>query len=104
MWVADIAALVTRHPEINWQQGWKAADTVGAQRMLLVGLHLGAMLLNVKLPAEVSERIARDRKVTVRRVTVQGTTLDDVFLHYTGNQLRDEVGAGARLDISHLYK
>lgn len=47
---------------------------------------------------------ARDRKVTVRRVTVQGTTLDDVFLHYTGNQLRDEVGAGARLDISHLYK
>jgi ABC-2 type transport system ATP-binding protein len=47
---------------------------------------------------------ARDRKVTVRRVTIQGTTLDDVFLHYTGNQLRDEVGAGARLDISHLYK
>jgi len=47
---------------------------------------------------------ARDRKVTVRRVTVQGTTLDDVFLHYTGRQLRDEVAAGAKLDISHLYK
>jgi hypothetical protein len=64
MWVADVAALVARHPEINWQQAWKAAGSVGAQRMLLVGLHLGAMLLNVKLPAEVSERIARDRKVT----------------------------------------
>jgi ABC-2 type transport system ATP-binding protein len=47
---------------------------------------------------------ARDRKVTVRRVTVQGTTLDDVFLHFTGRQLRDEVAGGARLDISHLYK
>jgi ABC-2 type transport system ATP-binding protein len=47
---------------------------------------------------------ARDKKVTVRRVTVQGTTLEDVFLHYTGRQLRDEVAAGAKLDISHLYK
>jgi ABC-2 type transport system ATP-binding protein len=48
--------------------------------------------------------LARSRGVTVRRVTVQSTTLDDVFLHFTGRQLRDEVGAGARLDISHLYK
>jgi ABC-2 type transport system ATP-binding protein len=47
---------------------------------------------------------ARRAHVTVKRVTVQGTTLDDVFLHYTGRQLRDEVGAGARLDIAHLYK
>jgi ABC-2 type transport system ATP-binding protein len=47
---------------------------------------------------------ARKGGVTVKRVTVQGTTLDDVFLHYTGRQLRDEVGAGARLDIAHLYK
>jgi len=48
--------------------------------------------------------LARQRGVKVRRVTVKSTTLDDVFLHYTGRQLRDEVGAGARLDISHLYK
>jgi ABC-2 type transport system ATP-binding protein len=47
--------------------------------------------------------LARKRGVTVRRVTVKSTTLDDVFLHYTGRQLRDEVG-GKRLDISHLYK
>jgi ABC-2 type transport system ATP-binding protein len=47
---------------------------------------------------------ARKARVTVQRVTVQSTTLDDVFLHYTGRQLRDEVGAGARLDIKHLYK
>jgi ABC-2 type transport system ATP-binding protein len=34
--------------------------------------------------------LARDRGVNVRRVSVQGTTLDDVFLYYTGRQLRDE--------------
>jgi ABC-2 type transport system ATP-binding protein len=48
--------------------------------------------------------LAREKKVTVHRVTVQGTTLDDVFLHYTGRQLRDEVGSSAKLDVSHLYK
>jgi ABC-2 type transport system ATP-binding protein len=33
--------------------------------------------------------LARAKKVTVKRVTVQSTTLDDVFLHYTGSALRD---------------
>jgi ABC-2 type transport system ATP-binding protein len=42
--------------------------------------------------------------VKVRRVGVQGTTLDDVFLHYTGRQLRDAVGAAAGYDVSHLYQ
>jgi ABC-2 type transport system ATP-binding protein len=32
---------------------------------------------------------ARARKVTVKKVSVQSTTLDDVFLHYTGSALRD---------------
>ena len=47
--------------------------------------------------------LARERGVKVRHVTVQSTTLDDVFLHFTGRQLRDELGS-KRLDISHLYK
>jgi len=33
--------------------------------------------------------LARAKKVTVKRVIVQSTTLDDVFLHYTGTALRD---------------
>lgn len=48
--------------------------------------------------------LAKQRGVTVRRVTVQGTTLDDVFLHFTGRQLRDEVAGSRQLDVSHLYK
>jgi ABC-2 type transport system ATP-binding protein len=47
--------------------------------------------------------LARTRGVKVRRVTVQSTTLDDVFLHYTGRQLRDEATAGKAYDVSHLY-
>lgn len=48
--------------------------------------------------------LARDRGVSVRRVSVQGTTLDDVFLHYTGRQLRDTTSETVRRDVSHLYK
>ena len=47
---------------------------------------------------------ARQRGVTVKKVTVQSTTLDDVFLHYTGRQLRDATHEGAIYDVSHLYK
>jgi ABC-2 type transport system ATP-binding protein len=47
---------------------------------------------------------SRDRGVNVRRVSVQGTTLDDVFLYYTGRQLRDAASETMRLDTSHLYK
>jgi len=48
--------------------------------------------------------LARNRKVTVRKVTVQSTTLDDVFLYYTGRELRDAAAQGAGYDISHLYR
>ncbi len=47
---------------------------------------------------------ARQRGVTVRKVTVQSTTLDDVFLHYTGRQLRDAAHVGPLYDVSHLYQ
>jgi ABC-2 type transport system ATP-binding protein len=47
--------------------------------------------------------LARSKGVTVKRVAVQGTTLDDVFVHYTGSELRDTAQRGG-LDISHLYK
>jgi ABC-2 type transport system ATP-binding protein len=47
--------------------------------------------------------LSRSRGVTVKRVTVQGTTLDDVFVHYTGSDLRDATHRGG-LDVSHLYR
>ena len=48
--------------------------------------------------------LARALGVTVRKVTVQSTTLDDVFLHYTGRELRDSTQGGTGYDISHLYR
>jgi ABC-2 type transport system ATP-binding protein len=48
--------------------------------------------------------LARASGVTVRKVSVQNTTLDDVFLHYTGRELRDTTHGAVGYDISHLYR
>jgi ABC-2 type transport system ATP-binding protein len=39
--------------------------------------------------------LSRASNVKVKRVSVQSTTLDDVFLHYTGTALRDETQKAA---------
>jgi len=76
----------------------QAADVTQRDEMVHIASHDG--------PATVAALmdLARARSVQVKRVTVQGTTLDDVFLHYTGSDLRDAAKEGARLDIGHLYR
>jgi ABC-2 type transport system ATP-binding protein len=75
-------------------------------QVLSVSEHEGVTHLTSKDGPEtlrVTMDLARERAVGVRHISVQSTTLDDVFLHFTGRQLRDELGS-KRLDISHLYK
>jgi ABC-2 type transport system ATP-binding protein len=48
--------------------------------------------------------LTRARGVPVKKVTVQSTTLDDVFLHYTGSELRDATQGAHGYDVSHLYR
>jgi ABC-2 type transport system ATP-binding protein len=46
---------------------------------------------------------ARRANVVVSSLAVQNTTLDDVFTHYTGRQLRDELQDG-KLDVGFMYQ
>jgi hypothetical protein len=59
-WIADVAALVTRQKDIDWRAVTKAAEQVGAERMLATGLCLASDLLHVRLPAPVLRRLERD--------------------------------------------
>jgi hypothetical protein len=59
-WVADVAALAARHPEIDWRKARGWAKEVGAERMLRVGLQLGASVLDVKLPDAMVEEVECD--------------------------------------------
>jgi len=47
---------------------------------------------------------ARRAEVSVTSLSVQSTTLDDVFMYYTGRQLRDALQAAPRYDTSFMYQ
>jgi hypothetical protein len=60
MWVADIAAIVARHPEMDWKRAREGAGDVGAERMLHVALQLANTVLGVALPAKVADEVKQD--------------------------------------------
>ena len=47
---------------------------------------------------------ARDANVSVTSLSVQSTTLDDVFAHYTGHQLRDALQAPSAADSPFIMQ
>jgi Uncharacterised nucleotidyltransferase len=60
MWIADVAALVTRQTAIDWKRVADSARAVGAERMLHTGLRLASDLLNTQLPDEVLATVQED--------------------------------------------
>ena len=56
-------------------------------------------------PRTTIELVEASRRagVTIRSLSVQSTTLDDVFMHYTGRQLRDTLQEG-KYDTSFMYQ
>src|SRR5712671_2024676 len=62
MWIADVAALISRQP-LDWDSALAVANEVGAQRMLRLGLRLAADLLGAELPAHVEATVQSDRAV-----------------------------------------
>jgi hypothetical protein len=60
MWIADVAALVTRQTTMNWSRVTDSAAAVGADRMLYTGLRLAVDLLKAQLPGEVLATIEED--------------------------------------------
>jgi Uncharacterised nucleotidyltransferase len=62
MWIADVAAFITRQP-VRWDLAMSIAQNVAAQRMLLLGLRLASNVLKIELPAAVAATVHRDPAV-----------------------------------------
>jgi ABC-2 type transport system ATP-binding protein len=98
----DIVEAEFDNPPADWNSSIEKLDGVAS-----VTDHDGVThIATNRGPLTVGELMdmARERGVSVRRVSVQGTTLDDVFLYYTGRQLRDAASETLQHDMSHLYK
>jgi Uncharacterised nucleotidyltransferase len=61
MWVSDVAAILVRHSEIDWEKTRRGAAEVGAGRMLRTGVLLASTVFGMKLPGGIAHEIERDR-------------------------------------------
>lgn len=64
MWIADVAALVSRQTSIDWSRAANSAAEVGGERLLHTGLQLAANLLKMPLPDEVLRSVQDDAVAT----------------------------------------
>jgi hypothetical protein len=64
IWIADVAALVSRQSGIDWERVTESAREVGAERMLHTGLQLAEDVLRMQWPSKVSSQIHRDAVAT----------------------------------------
>jgi hypothetical protein len=60
IWIADVAALVSRQSSIDWGRARASAQAVGAEHMLHTGLRLAGDVLGAHLPEDVSQRVRED--------------------------------------------
>lgn len=60
LWIADVAALVSRQTGMDWGRVAESARELGAERMLHVGLQLAAELLRLHLPSKVLTKVQAD--------------------------------------------
>lgn len=59
-WIADVAGLVSRQTNLNWEQAALSAKSVQAEHLLHTGLLLAADVLQVELPDLIAPRVQRD--------------------------------------------
>lgn len=59
-WIADVAALVSRQSDIDWDRARETAEAVRAEHLLHTGLRLAADLLRARLPERISTAVQSD--------------------------------------------
>ena len=62
MWIADVAALISRQP-VDWDRALAVAREVCAERILRLGLCLASDLLGAELPPQLEASVRSDRTV-----------------------------------------
>jgi ABC-2 type transport system ATP-binding protein len=86
----------------GWMDTLRALPEVGDVRaddhVFRISSHNGPLTTVELLEA------ARAAGITVASLSVQSTTLDDVFVHYTGHQLRDALQSSVKYNTDFMYQ
>jgi hypothetical protein len=59
-WVADIAELIQRQADLDWDAAFRTAESLRVERMLHLGLALADDLLQAPMPVEIRKRVRDD--------------------------------------------
>ena len=78
------------HAPKDWEQRLNSLDNVTSVQSEGAGMYR-VLTSNGSRTTTGLVELAAQAGVGVKTLTVQNTTLDDVFVHYTGRQLRDEL-------------
>jgi hypothetical protein len=60
MWISDVAAMVHSRADLDWQLVRKAAEDVGASRMVRLALVLAKRVLRAAVPAAMRQEVTSD--------------------------------------------
>lgn len=71
-WICDIAQLIRKHPDLDWQQLLCEARALGSERNLALGLFLASDLLGAALPPEVLRGLQSDPVVVSLAAQIEG--------------------------------
>lgn len=63
MWIADVAALISRNP-LDWDRAMSAAREVGAEKILRLGLRLVMDVAGATLPEQLAAQVRPDSSAT----------------------------------------
>jgi hypothetical protein len=73
-WVADIAELIQRQTDLDWDAAFRTAESLRVERMLHLGLALADDLLQAPMPVEIRKRVRDDSEaLSVAREVKQRT-------------------------------
>lgn len=111
MWIADVAAMVSRQRDLDWDAVQSIAKKLGAQRIVHAGLLLAMALLRAPLPTQVEKQARADAGAAalVSKVSAWLPGGDGASISLVGRavfraQMRGEFWAGigylARLSLS----
>jgi hypothetical protein len=90
--VADVAWLITRRPNVQWDALLQRARSIGGLRMVLLGLKLASSILEAPLPQSLLQSIESDRSVRILAAKVTARLFSP----------RDQPGGILRDGIFHM--
>jgi len=87
---SNVIEVQFENPPEDWEQRLHTLDDVTSVQHEGAGMYRVLTGNGSRTTTELVE-MAVEASVPVKSLSVQNTTLDDVFVHYTGRQLRDEL-------------